>query len=161
MKNLFLVLSDIHMREDQKLNKLYIDNIFNVLNSIDKVDNACVIVAGDLAFSGKRNEYRRVGNLFGLISNQIRKKLERDDIIPYYIVPGNHDIDYNGEARDREAVIDLHNSGKIDLEIEDDFRWKNWVFWWVKMGLLLSTVVRFLKIDNNWEILEKQKTQEI
>ena len=43
MKNLFLVLSDIHMREDQFIDKKYTDNIGNVLNSIENVDNACVI----------------------------------------------------------------------------------------------------------------------
>lgn len=51
MKNLFLVLSDIHMRENQYIDKKYIENIGNVLNSIESFDNSCVIVAGDLAFS--------------------------------------------------------------------------------------------------------------
>ena len=34
MKNYFLVLSDIHIRENQYVDKKYTDNIGNVLNSI-------------------------------------------------------------------------------------------------------------------------------
>lgn len=114
MKNLFLVLSDIHMREDQFIDKKYTDNIGNVLNSIENVDNACVIVAGDLAFSGKKNEYRKVGNLFGLVSNQLKRKLRKEDLIPYYIVPGNHDINFDGTPRDRIDVKELHNNAKLN-----------------------------------------------
>ena len=120
MKNLFLVLSDIHMREDQFIDKKYTDNIGNVLNSIENVDNACVIVAGDLAFSGKKNEYRKVGNLFGLVSNQLKRKLRKEDLIPYYIVPGNHDINFDGTPRDRIDVKELHNNGVIDNEIDNE-----------------------------------------
>lgn len=120
MKNLFLVLSDIHMRENQYIDKKYTDGIGNVLNSIGDIDNACVIVAGDLAFSGKKNEYRNVGKLFGLIGNQLKKKLERDNLIPFYIVPGNHDINYNGEPMDRLKVLELHNNGMIDNEIDNE-----------------------------------------
>ncbi|MBD5099691.1 MAG: hypothetical protein HDT29_00060 [Clostridiales bacterium] len=120
MKNLFLILSDIHMRENQIINKIYVDNIYNVLTTLGEIDNACIIVAGDLANTGSRNEYKKVGNLFGLISNQIKKKLGREVIIPYYIVPGNHDIDFKGESRDRVNVKELHNNGTIDNEIESE-----------------------------------------
>ncbi len=120
MKNLFLVLSDIHMREDQYIDKKYIENIGNVLNSIESFDNACVIVAGDLAFSGKKNEYRKVGNLFGLVSNQLKKKLVTKNLIPFYIVPGNHDINFDGVPRERFDVKELHNNGTIDNEIDNE-----------------------------------------
>ena len=120
MKNLFLVLSDIHMRENENINRLYVDNIYNVLTTLGDIDNACVIVAGDLAHSGSKNEYRKVGHLFGLITNQIKKKLGRDVLIPYYIVPGNHDINFEGKPRERIDVKELHNKGTIDKEIDDE-----------------------------------------
>lgn len=122
MKNLFLVLSDIHMRDNQYINKMYVENIYNVLSSLETVDNASVIVAGDLARSGQKNEYKKVGNLFGLISMQIKKKLNKDCIIPYYIVPGNHDINFQGQPRERLDVKELHNSGIIDDQIEDELK---------------------------------------
>ena len=108
------------MREDQYIDKKYINGIGNVLNSIECLDNACVIVAGDLAFSGKKNEYRKVGNLFGLITNQLKKKLGKEDIIPFYVVPGNHDIDFDGNPRERVDVRELHNNGTIDNEIDTE-----------------------------------------
>ena len=120
MKNLFFVLSDMHMREDQYIDKKYINGIGNVLNSIECLDNACVIVAGDLAFSGRKNEYRKVGNLFGLITNQLKKKLGKEDIIPFYVVPGNHDINFDGNPRERVDVRELHNNGTIDNEIDTE-----------------------------------------
>lgn len=120
MKNLFLVLSDIHMREDQVLNKDYVYGIYNALTTLPEVDNACVIVAGDLAFSGNRNQYKKVRNLFGMLNNQLKKKLHKDILIPYYIVPGNHDINYNGQPRDRIDVVELHNNGTIDSEIDNE-----------------------------------------
>lgn len=119
MKNLYLVLGDIHMREYQRINNWYINQIGNVLNSINNVDNVCVIVAGDLSYSGQYNEFKNVGKFFGLLSNKLQEKIDIK-YVPFYIVPGNHDMKFDGKIRERHELIDLHNSGKIDSMIDEE-----------------------------------------
>ena len=107
------------MRENQRVEKWYVNQLGNVLNSFNDIDKACIIVAGDLSYSGQQNEFRNVGKLFGQLSDKLREKFG-NKYIPFYIVPGNHDIEFKGNIRERSELMDLHNSGKIDSMIDEE-----------------------------------------
>lgn len=122
MKILFIVLSDIHMREDQKIDKRYVSSISDALNSLGDFNDVCVIMSGDLAFSGQHNEYCKVGCLFGQISDMLRRKLDSNKIIKFFIVPGNHDINFNNISRNRIDILKLQKEGLLDYEIENELK---------------------------------------
>lgn len=110
------------MREDQRIEYKYINSMSNALNSLGSFDNASVIVSGDLAFSGQPNEYKKVGVLFGQITKMLKEKLGTNGVINYFIVPGNHDIDFNNVSRNRVDVLKLQKEGLLDLEIENELK---------------------------------------
>jgi len=120
MKNLFLVLSDIHMKEGQSLDYMYTNGVGGVLNSLGAIDNICIIMAGDITFSGKTNEYKLVKTLKSRLISQIKTCLNYNKFIPYYVVPGNHDIDFNNQPRGRIDIKALHNEDKLDSKIDEE-----------------------------------------
>ena len=72
-------------------------------------DYAFIITSGDLAFSGKSDEYYQLVNFY----NSLQEKLKSEKIkYEFLFVPGNHDCDFsttNTEVRD--ALLKSNNSG--------------------------------------------------
>lgn len=116
-------ISDIHMRvrdawsQDVVLTAMC-DRIRQQRGSDTVAD--FILVTGDLAFSGKRDEYELVAKFFDELSTASAVPKER-----IYCIPGNHDID-----RDRQNLCflggraSLHDQNRIDvlLEAGDDLK---------------------------------------
>ncbi len=79
--------------------------------SIIGVENVLIVVSGDLAFSGKKREYKQVANFLYALSATIYKRYKIDSI-KFAIVPGNHDVDYDLGMMSRSYLenIDKENS---------------------------------------------------
>ncbi len=105
MKAALLVLSDIHITSAR-------DPILGATRSVAQacyatlphVDAAIVLIAGDVAFSGKSEQYALALNFFREIGAQLRA--ERDVPIHFAVVPGNHDCDFQKDSPVRQALID-------------------------------------------------------
>lgn len=105
--------SDIHIKG--------IDDV--ILHRIDKLKAACVsalpsngdvviAVSGDIAFSGKKEEYALAKSLFEPIINYIAN--QRKSKVYFVCVPGNHDCDFSTESSVRKALISSAGSAEID-----------------------------------------------
>lgn len=114
MKLLFVHLSDAHFTSEDQYMRKYIDAQVQSLNLIADFDKCCIIFSGDLAFSGKRNEYKQCRKYLGGLWRGIKDKFPKDERIETFIVPGNHDIDFNGAKRSRVEINELFADGVTD-----------------------------------------------
>lgn len=118
MKLLFLHLSDAHFKDDTFYSEKTINAQVQALNSIGDFDKCFIMFSGDLAFSGQINEYKKVSSYMGKLWRKICDKFDKHGNVYTLVVPGNHDINFNGKNRDRTSIKSMINDGKIDEKIE-------------------------------------------
>lgn len=116
MKVLLIQLSDMHIKmgENSVLRKG--DQLFSAIrNSTAEYDEIFLIVTGDIAFSGKKEEYS-VGFEF---LNSLKEKLESysSKQIHTITVPGNHDCDFSLDSKARQNQLAyIRNLGDIAVD---------------------------------------------
>lgn len=92
MKVTWLHVSDLHLRENIKWDQdIVMRGLISDVQYMCKEKNIkidCIVITGDIAFSGKKEEY-------AMAKEYLYKLLEITDVPKerVYIVPGNHDID--------------------------------------------------------------------
>jgi len=125
MKFLILHLSDIHL-DDKPFPTAKIQGIYDAINTIGDFNDMCVIVSGDLVQSGKQYQY----DLFeSFITSLINKFDLKQDMV--FIVPGNHDIDFNSKACNRQFITNTlqNDDSKIkdfyDSNLENFYKFAN------------------------------------
>jgi len=103
MKILLVQLSDIHLKVNTEVID-YFDKIGNAVCSFDMKDTHLIFLfSGDIAFSGKEEEYK-LAQLY--IDELITKIKERGGLTPQLIfVPGNHDCDFGNSDNDARDLI--------------------------------------------------------
>lgn len=115
MKFMILHIGDIHIKNKS-------DAIFNRANDIAKctyqylrgIENVFIVVSGDVAFSGKEQQYEYAIDLLSDIKLKIME--ESGCNVEYIIVPGNHDSDFSVSNEARNIIV-----GSIDdSNIVDD-----------------------------------------
>lgn len=148
MKRLtFIQLSDIHFRKnsgdpydiDKPLqNAVIVDLLENAKNVFDMVDG--VLVCGDIAFSGKPEEYEvalvfldEVRNVFKIAPSKV------------YCVPGNHDVDHSvvtGSMAIQAAQRDIAEKDKKNPDIVDELI-RKWQYEKNRKGLLYEPIASY------------------
>lgn len=99
-----LHLSDIHFSEKQNPILDHPRSVSSTLFSyLPQVSAAMIVITGDIAQSGKTNEYEHAKNFIKKLIENIKN--EKD--LPVYVIlaPGNHDCDFEGDQEARIAVI--------------------------------------------------------
>ena len=87
--------------------------------SIGPVDKIFVFVTGDIGFSGKKEQYTCFRELKTKLITFLKQHVLADQRIHIYLVPGNHDIDYDMLDRDRQKCEEkLINLQEYDLSGE-------------------------------------------
>lgn len=119
MKILFLHLSDIHIKSDTALDSVNPSAISRSLRVMGQFDNCIVIMSGDIAFSGMKEEYNCAISLLSFIKREIKDNYDISNI-HFFIVPGNHDNFVRNRCRGLKEISDFHQSGKVDQYFQDD-----------------------------------------
>lgn len=110
MELLLVHLTDIHIRDDEDFDVLSArtDSIGGAIcNHITNPDETEVVfcVTGDLAFSGKDDQYAAAGLILDEIYSLINKRYPKVGIHSVF-VPGNHDCDFDApEEEVRELLL--------------------------------------------------------
>lgn len=94
MKIQIIHLSDMHFENKDQAFGIQIDKMIQAINSVAVADECVIVISGDLANKGKKNEYSCVSSLVGAIIKEIGKKNYVGKKIEFICVPGNHDIDF-------------------------------------------------------------------
>lgn len=122
MKLLIVHLSDMHFGDDKNYLKENVNGIINALNvSVVDIQHVLIIVSGDLTFSGKQEQYKKVNNFFYELKRGIFDRYIIQDI-RFVMVPGNHDMDYACGVGDRKRVglEEIEKTGTYEENIKDE-----------------------------------------
>jgi len=125
-KLVFMHLSDIHFQDrisggpfdvDKDLRDELESDAVRVKVQLGKVD--AILVTGDIAFSGKKDEYDTAHQWLGLLSGKL--DCETSNV---WVVPGNHDVDRTYFKKDgplsdiHSAFRALENQAHIDVKLK-------------------------------------------
>lgn len=113
MKVVMYHISDLHIEKEKDIKVRQVYKMIDVLNSIGNFDAVLIIVSGDIAFSGKQEQYNAAFRLFGTIISNIRKRFKKT--VCMLAVPGNHDVDLSKDEG-HKAIQDKIRSG-ITIEM--------------------------------------------
>ena len=104
MKILLLHLSDIHFRmRDNVVSSRARAIAASTFAKLRSTQAVFVIVSGDIAFSGAREEYDVASTFFQTLRNVFMEETESP--IYFILSPGNHDCELTGDLSIRDAVI--------------------------------------------------------
>lgn len=132
MKILIVHLSDIHLKSK---NNSCLSRQGQICKSFQNialgVDRVFVIVTGDIASSGSREEYSNAALLLNYIKSTIENYSNKE--VKFIIVPGNHDCQFEFEKKEvREILIkDIQKKRPTDIdastvdqccEVQQEFR---------------------------------------
>lgn len=117
MKIIFLHLSDIHIRGEADPILAKAQAIASALNGgIVSASMIVIIVSGDVAYSGKKEEYKAAEKFLKEISSAISSEVRCP--VNFLISPGNHDCDFDLNDATRDNNIAAMNIGSV-IKIDD------------------------------------------
>lgn len=121
MKTAIIHISDFHIKENDHFIIEKIDKMITALNVLGKIDKYIAIFSGDLAYSGKVNEYRKakfiIRNIYGRLKN-----LSNTEKVELLMVPGNHDMVFGEDSRECDDIIKYYKENKIDQQLEEEIK---------------------------------------
>lgn len=112
MKIALLHVSDFHLKDKDTFNFQKIDSFITCLKSLPSIDEIIILVSGDIAFSGKINEYKVFNRLKSILINKLKEKVIGNKFIYIYCVPGNHDLDYRNLSRKFKDIENAYREQK-------------------------------------------------
>lgn len=153
MNILLLHLSDIHFRKNAK--NIVLDRVDEISSAVGSVGNdtgyCFVLITGDIAFSGKVDEYQIAKGFFEQLSNSLRFKLPNYKI-EFIFIPGNHDHDFSVNTKVREmllaSLIGSNDADKADNDVIAQLtvgqkNFNEFVSGWQQKSPSVYSVVRF------------------
>lgn len=105
MKVLLIHLSDIHLKnENNSIFKKNVQLAKAIQNNVLEVDCVFAIISGDIAFSGKEQEYNQAMILLDSINSHLTSYTNKK--VSWILIAGNHDCDFdNKNKKVRETLI--------------------------------------------------------
>ncbi|KYP16165.1 metallophosphoesterase, partial [Flavihumibacter sp. CACIAM 22H1] len=116
MTLVILHLSDIHFRENRNVIVSRRPKIFDIIkNKIRGCSNFLIVTSGDIAFSGKNEEYAIAREFFKALFKELKEYTKVDGSILF--VPGNHDCKFDTKNEEvRGLILDgIKNKGLSEL----------------------------------------------
>jgi len=94
-------ISDLHIKDCSAFDSYKIDSLCNIItNESKKMDDTYIAVSGDIAFSGRKEEYTQAKKIFNRIKNI------KNENIHFLICPGNHDCNLIGDNNARDTIVE-------------------------------------------------------
>ena len=125
----WLHLSDFHFRTDKNPKgkvedynrSVVFDSLLRDLKSYPKDNNLSIdfiIITGDIAYSGRKDEYKQAKEFFTKLLKIFGLKKNR-----LFIIPGNHDVDRDKIPSYSKLILDLDRSEERRVGKEWRSRW--------------------------------------
>ncbi len=119
MKTAIIHISDFHIRENDHIISEKIDKMISALNVLGKIDKYIVIFSGDLAYSGKVNEYKKTKFITGSILKKLLE-LSNNEKVEFLMVPGNHDMVLDENSRKCDDILKYYKENIIDEKLDEE-----------------------------------------
>jgi len=118
-----LHLSDFHFHKECEYSsnfKSKVDEIrkaiCGVVNSHTlHIDTLLVVVSGDIAFSGLKEEYKIAEEFFNQLKSEIQSESEIE--AKFFYIPGNHDNDYKLLSDGQQSIPDTEHPAYVERSI--------------------------------------------
>lgn len=120
MKIVFLQLSDLHIENGTAIHMEKVRAVKKSLSVFAPFEGAVIAIAGDVAASGKYNEYKLAEKLIGSLSAMFKDEFHiSEGNLKVLIVPGNHDVNNNKMAEfTREEVEAFYSARTVESKLE-------------------------------------------
>ncbi|WP_068786914.1 metallophosphoesterase [Paenibacillus phocaensis] len=156
MNILFLHLSDIHLESKFSLNHFHLKKIIDAVRSHKPFESIFLILSGDVANSGKANEYDVAYKMVGRLISLIKDECDYHHKINILVVPGNHDVDMSDSPLRTSDLVELSRSGgytkQIDVELQRQTHFFNFA---KRNNLFLENKLycqKLYKLDTNFTV---------
>jgi hypothetical protein len=107
MKLLILQLSDIHICDADDPVLIRGDKIVEAVRNVAyDLDLCVVVISGDVAYSGRDDQFMLALDFLQKIRDRLRSDLHSDCPVEFAIVPGNHDCDFDAGGPTRIMLLD-------------------------------------------------------
>lgn len=126
-----LHLSDLHIKSDCEFwNSRPAQIVSATRNDFHSCDKLFIVCTGDVAFSGRAEEYLIATKFFDALKSLLNQIHSNKCSETFIIVPGNHDCDFSRESQLRSLVLNNLSYDILDkdnsvtnsaLEVQDDF----------------------------------------
>lgn len=106
-------LSDMHFENRKDSFEINIDKMMQAINSTEDADECVVVVSGDLAAKGQKDNYIACSSFIGALFKKLNQNGPfQNKNIEFICVPGNHDIDFTNLKVSQEK----NNSSNIQTD---------------------------------------------
>lgn len=122
MKALILHLSDAHFKSNTYFQEDILNAQIRAINSLGDFEKCIVVFSGDISYSGQPNEFKKASLYLGRIWKALTEGKDNKKYLYTYIVPGNHDMDFGGEKRNRSDINELLFEGVSTDIIENELK---------------------------------------
>ena len=115
-------LSDLHISSKSAIHQEKISALINSLQLLQPFDGAIIAFSGDIAGTGKRNEYQLANKLIGSLASELLSKYDiSQSNIKIILAPGNHDMNREISPQvAREKVETWYKKKEITDHISDE-----------------------------------------
>lgn len=121
MKILFLHLSDLHMKNRECLNDLYINRLVESLTVVGDFNKLIIVISGDCASTGSKAEYRFVKYFVGILISRLKSKFEVvEHNYVVVVVPGNHDLNCSKSSISAKELNYIYKENQYDKEMPSE-----------------------------------------
>ena len=114
MNTAILHIGDLHIKDRKCLDTVKIKKIVDTFNAMPKMDDLIIIITGDIAFSGKPEQYEQAKKVIGHLIATVRRSQKYDGTVRVYCVPGNHDVDHGGKPTTSEELQAIRKNNQYD-----------------------------------------------
>jgi len=121
----FLHLSDIHLDKQKDINSFQLKKIADALCAFLPFEKLLLILSGDLANSGTRDQYSNVYKLVGNLIKHIKDSTDFYKYIDIFVVPGNHDVDLSNNPLDGKQLTQIRKNNSFYKYVESELARQN------------------------------------
>lgn len=136
MKLGILHLTDLHIANETEFwNSRAAKIVSAVRNDFHSCEKIFIVCTGDIAFSGKEEEYKIASKFFTALKSLLNQFLDRKCHDVIIMTPGNHDCNFSNEQQIRKFIVDrlsYESIGKDQSVIESMTTVQNEFFAFVK-----------------------------
>ncbi|MBU0966554.1 MAG: metallophosphoesterase [Proteobacteria bacterium] len=115
-----LHLTDMHISEQTNLDNKITSLCKAISYDFANIDTSYLVISGDIANTGKKEEYEKAKNIINRIQTYVFEQHQRLEI-KIILVPGNHDCDFTFDSQIRKNCInkmDYNVLGKDNSVLE-------------------------------------------
>ena len=148
MKILILHLSDMHFVNENNFTLANVNAIVNALQqSVISVNSVLIVISGDLANSGQKNEFMQVEQFLIDIKSEILNRYHKQvEDVQFVIVPGNHDVDLkNNNDLGKSGLEKLEKNGSYIQNFQSELNKQSQFFFMANLLIVLQLLNRSIK----------------